>query len=347
MNEKTQKDVLAHLQAKDDALPAGTVLVPPATCPVCATAPCNALHHHFGTCPICHKTDGYLNVGNNHWFLCNTHKTKWAVGANLFSSCMYETPEQQRADQEKIGFDTYEKVEPYRLGVVNAVDDDCKDEDAEDMSDVKDVEFGDPKQMGADLEEELINFIAGYPYVSFQWICRKLNLTPAEALKRITPLVSTETNCCWTPEQALEAITSEANGEIERGWEPGIKPEPVTDEKLAELVEEHVRCQFNTSRNWSVADLAHRSGRDAKDVVAATIQMCMGQVLSHFKYTEFDPHCDEVKWLLSPQEIAEAVVNCNWIKTADRRITAGDFAVYKTDGCMGITYLEPEKEKEK
>lgn len=214
--------------------------------------------------------------------------------------------------------------------------------------DVVDVEFGDPKLMELTTEKDYLrNFIAGYPYTSFRSLCRKLNLTPAEALKRIAPLVPDEVNCCWTPEEALEAITNEANGEIERGWEPGIKPEPVTDDKLAELVEEHVRCQFNTSRNWSVADLAHRSGRDAKDVVAATIQMCMGQVLSHFKYTAFDPHCDEVKWLLSPVEIAEAAVNCDWIKTADRRITVGDFAIYKTaDGRMGITDLEPEKKEE-
>jgi hypothetical protein len=194
-------------------------------------------------------------------------------------------------------------------------------------------------------KDHLRNFIADYPYTNFRSLCRKLNLTPAEALKRITPLVATETNCCWTPEQALEAITSEANGETERGWKPGIKPEPVTDEKLAELVEEHVRCQFNTSRNWSVADLAHRSGRDAEDVVKATIQMCLGRVLSHFKYTEFDPHVDEVKWLLSPTEIAEAAVNCTWIKTSHRRMTAGDFAVYKTaDGEVGYADLEPEKE---
>src|ERR1035437_4279819 len=169
MNVKTLKDLLADVQAKSDGLPAGTVLVPPAACQVCGAGPCNAVNHNFGVCPICHRTSDYLNVGNDHWFVCNEHKTKWAVGANLFSSCMDETPEQQRAEQEKIGFATYEKVEPYRLGVVNAVDDDCKDEDAEDMSDVKDVEFGDPKLMELTTEKDhLRNFIAGYPYTSFR-----------------------------------------------------------------------------------------------------------------------------------------------------------------------------------
>jgi hypothetical protein len=210
----------------------------------------------------------------------------------------------------------------------------------------EDVKFGDPKLMELTTEKDhLRNFIAGYPYTSFRSLCRKLNLTPAEALKRITPLVPDEVNCVWSPEDTLKAITAEVEGEIEREWEPGVKPEPITDEALADLVADHVRCEFHTSRNWSVADLAHRSGRDAKDVVKATIQKCLGRVLSHFKYTEFDPHVDEVKWLLSPTEIAEAAVNCDWIKTADRRITAGDFAVYKTaDGEVGYTYLEPEKE---
>jgi len=106
-------DVLAHPQAKSDGLPAGAVLVPQATCPVCGTDPCNAVNHCFGVCPECHKTDGYLNVGNNHVFICETHKTAWCVGANLFSSAMYETPEQQRAEQEQIGFDSYEIVEPH------------------------------------------------------------------------------------------------------------------------------------------------------------------------------------------------------------------------------------------
>ena len=212
--------------------------------------------------------------------------------------------------------------------------------------DVVDVDFGDPKLMKLTTEEDhLRNFIAGYPYTSFRSLCRKFNLTPAEALKRIAPLVPGEENCVWSPEDTLKAITAEVEGEIEREWEPGVKPEPITDEALADLVTDHVRCEFHTSRNWSVADLAHRSGRDAKGVVKATIQMCLGQVLSHFKYTQFDPQGDERKWLLSPTEIAEAAVNCDWIKTADRRITVGDFAIYRTaDGEVGYTDLEPEKE---
>jgi hypothetical protein len=148
MNEESGKKLLDHLQGEFDSLPAGAILEPPGTCTVCGTNPCNAVHHHFGTCPICHKTDGYLNVGNDHWFLCHTHKTKWAVGANLFSSCMDETPEQQRAEQEKIGFASYEKVAPhFDTTGADEESDGCPCFRCED-SDVKDVEFNAPKLTG-------------------------------------------------------------------------------------------------------------------------------------------------------------------------------------------------------
>lgn len=347
MNEKTQKDALADLQAKSDGLPAGTVIGAPVTCQVCGTDPCNAVNHHFGVCPICHRTDGYMNVGNEHWFVCNEHKTKWVIGANLFSSCMDETPEQQRAEQEKIGFAGYEKVEPHYDTA--GADEECGGCHCFrcEGSDVKDVDFNDPEMMRITSDDEFIEeFLTNYPYLTLRWICRKLNLTPAETLKRLKSHIKTVDNGVWTPEEGEETLIREVEGEIERGWEPGIKPAPITDEALAGLVAEHVRCDFNTSRDWSVADLAHRSGRDAEDVVAATIQMCIGHVLSHFKYTQFDQQGDECKWLLSPTEIAEAAINCDWIKTAHRRMTEADFMIYKTaDGDVGYTDLEPEKEK--
>ncbi len=42
--------------------------------------------NHFGGCPHCGRNDGYLNDGRDHWFFCDSHKTKWLVGSNLFSS---------------------------------------------------------------------------------------------------------------------------------------------------------------------------------------------------------------------------------------------------------------------
>jgi hypothetical protein len=68
---------------------------------------------YFGLCPICHKTDGYLNVGNQHWFVCEEHKVKWFVGENLFSSWMYETPGEQSREQKRLEFHSFVRVEPF------------------------------------------------------------------------------------------------------------------------------------------------------------------------------------------------------------------------------------------
>jgi hypothetical protein len=40
---------------------------------------------HFGCCPVCGFTDGYLNVTSSHVFYCEEHKIAWNVGANIFS----------------------------------------------------------------------------------------------------------------------------------------------------------------------------------------------------------------------------------------------------------------------
>ena len=40
---------------------------------------------YFGGCPHCGKNDEFMNVGREHWFVCNRHKTKWWIGSNLFS----------------------------------------------------------------------------------------------------------------------------------------------------------------------------------------------------------------------------------------------------------------------
>ena len=69
---------------------------------------------YFGLCPVCHKTDGYINIGRSHWFLCEEHKTKWWIGANLFSSWKYETREEQRANYDRLGFGSFQAVEPFR-----------------------------------------------------------------------------------------------------------------------------------------------------------------------------------------------------------------------------------------
>ena len=58
-------------------------------CSVCNTTPCKAENEHWGTCPLCHGNDGYINIvndhgtGADHYMICETHNTCWAFGANL------------------------------------------------------------------------------------------------------------------------------------------------------------------------------------------------------------------------------------------------------------------------
>jgi len=86
---------------------------------------------YWGLCPVCHKTDGYVNVGNDHWFICREHKTKWCIGANLFSSSMYETPEDQHRRQQELGFDSFAEVEPLYPASETAKEPACEPADGE------------------------------------------------------------------------------------------------------------------------------------------------------------------------------------------------------------------------
>ena len=71
------------------------------------------VEEHFGVCPHCHKTDGYLNAGKSHVFFCKEHKVSWNVGSNLFSSWREQTEEEQRQLWDEIGLETFERIEPY------------------------------------------------------------------------------------------------------------------------------------------------------------------------------------------------------------------------------------------
>jgi hypothetical protein len=68
---------------------------------------------YFGVCPTWNKTDGYLNNCREHWFFCKEPAFKWCAGANLFSSWMYETREEQSREQEKVVFHLFVEVEPF------------------------------------------------------------------------------------------------------------------------------------------------------------------------------------------------------------------------------------------
>jgi hypothetical protein len=69
-----------------------------------------ASYEHFGVCPRCRKTDGYLNVHKAHWGLCDEHHTCWRLGWNLLSSWTHETEEQWHRNAEKL--EGYSVVEP-------------------------------------------------------------------------------------------------------------------------------------------------------------------------------------------------------------------------------------------
>jgi hypothetical protein len=71
---------------------------------------------YFGDCPDCWrqdgnlKTDGYVNVRKDHFFVCHKHKKYWNAGYNLMSSWQYETEEEWRANAAMLS--TYAEAEP-------------------------------------------------------------------------------------------------------------------------------------------------------------------------------------------------------------------------------------------
>ncbi|MBN1765985.1 MAG: response regulator [Sedimentisphaerales bacterium] len=65
---------------------------------------------YFGNCPVCGKTDGYLNISCNHWFICHQHKTKWFAGSSVFSRWQFETEIDWLENAVLLG--QYKDVEP-------------------------------------------------------------------------------------------------------------------------------------------------------------------------------------------------------------------------------------------
>jgi len=65
---------------------------------------------YFGVCPICKQTDGYLNIGRSHGFVCHAHKKKWCMGSNLFSAWRYQSEEEWEENWNLL--ERYCEVEP-------------------------------------------------------------------------------------------------------------------------------------------------------------------------------------------------------------------------------------------
>jgi hypothetical protein len=76
------------------------------------------VENYFGGCPQCGKSDGYANAGRTHIFYCKAHRTRWIVGANLFSSWRYRpmTEDEQRRIYDEIGLGEFTEVEPLGEG---------------------------------------------------------------------------------------------------------------------------------------------------------------------------------------------------------------------------------------
>ncbi len=65
----------------------------------------------FGLCPVCHRTDGVLNVGRIHWFFCDAHRSRWCYGENIFSDWRDETEAVWLSNSAKLG--QFREVKPF------------------------------------------------------------------------------------------------------------------------------------------------------------------------------------------------------------------------------------------
>ncbi len=48
------------------------------------------IENEYGCCPVCGMNDGYLNIGDEHWFHCWEHKKKWLFGSGWFEPITYK-----------------------------------------------------------------------------------------------------------------------------------------------------------------------------------------------------------------------------------------------------------------
>ena len=71
------------------------------------------VNDYFGLCPHCRDHDGYINIGQQHWFFCRRHRTKWCFGSDIFSSWRDQTEDQKWARYYSMGFGDYTEVKPY------------------------------------------------------------------------------------------------------------------------------------------------------------------------------------------------------------------------------------------
>src|ERR1017187_7152185 len=80
--------------------------------------------NHFGHCLLCASDGPYLNVGKDHWKICERHGLRWHLGYNLLSSWTLETEEDWARNQELLArfrdIMRDETLSPYSLELVVA-----------------------------------------------------------------------------------------------------------------------------------------------------------------------------------------------------------------------------------
>lgn len=69
---------------------------------------------YWGTCPECGTDGHFLNVGPDHWFICERHGLRWFGGANLFSGWREEGEEVWNRNRETLA--RFRELDPLGVG---------------------------------------------------------------------------------------------------------------------------------------------------------------------------------------------------------------------------------------
>ena len=58
--------------------------------------------NYFGHCLVPEHENYYLNIGREHWMVCDKCRLKWFIGANLFSSWRHQNKDVWVANKKKL-----------------------------------------------------------------------------------------------------------------------------------------------------------------------------------------------------------------------------------------------------
>jgi len=183
-----------------------------------------------------------------------------------------------------------------------------------DDDDIEAVDETDPKwrTLGIDgRDAEVIeHFIDNYPYTGFKYLCRKLKLTPAEALarvERVVRIVGDDAFFCFAQGSGVENLKAEAQKLIDEGWEPGTPPaQPMSKAEVFTILKHVLMVEVNIDGPWTLYDMAHRMGLEAEVMAKYIVDFTVTRLCQRHKYMGGEGR------LLSPKEIGEAVANCAW-----------------------------------